>query len=121
MLTQYIGERVVSLQRRKLLETHQFHPVHVSYYCKHSHGRHLGSEIAIAEFSFVDGVRNTCHKFINPGETPIGYAFEATRHAADTNRIPLPPDSFGRRNTTAASVCATRRRQGYFSTAQVHA
>jgi hypothetical protein len=55
----------------------------------------MGCEIAPAEFCFVDGVRKTYHQFINPGDIPTGYAFEATRHAAHTHRIPLPPDSFG--------------------------
>jgi protein maelstrom len=55
----------------------------------------VGCEITLAEFSFVDGVMKTYHQFINPGEIPIGYAFEATKYAANTHRIPLPPDSFG--------------------------
>jgi hypothetical protein len=94
VMTQEIEDTVVSLQRQMLLETHPFHLVHVNYYCKHSSGRYLGCEIALAEFSFVDGVRKTYHTFINPGDIPTGYAFEARRHAANTHRIPLAPDSF---------------------------
>jgi hypothetical protein len=54
VMTQEIEETVASLQRQKLLKTHPFHLVHVNYYCKHSSGRYLGCEIALAEFSFVD-------------------------------------------------------------------
>jgi hypothetical protein len=92
-MTQEIEETVVSLQRQKLLKTHPFHLVYVNY-CKHNSGRYLGCEIALSEFSFLDSTRKTYHKFINPGDIPAGYAFEATRHAAHTRRIPLPPDSF---------------------------
>jgi protein maelstrom len=69
--------------------------VHVNYYCRHGNGRYLGCEIALAEFSFVDGIRKTYHAFINPGEIPVGYAFLATKRATQTHLIPLPPDGFG--------------------------
>jgi hypothetical protein len=77
------------------VKTHPFHLVHVNYYCKHGGGRYLGCEIALAEFSFVDGVRKTYHAFMNPGEIPVGYAFLATKHATETHLIPLLPDGFG--------------------------
>jgi hypothetical protein len=35
------------------------------------------------------------HAFINPGDIPLGYAFEATKHTRKTHRMPLPPDCFG--------------------------
>jgi hypothetical protein len=94
-MAQEIEETVRALKYRNSLKTHPFHLVHVNYYCKHGSGRYLGCEIALAEFSFVDGVRKTFHAFINPGQIPVGYAFLATKHAAETHLIPLPPDGFG--------------------------
>jgi hypothetical protein len=90
-----IQETVDALKRQNLLKTHLFHLVHVNYYCKHASGRYLGCEIALAEFSFVDGVRKTYHTFINPDKIPHGYAFTALKHTAETNHLPLPPDCYG--------------------------
>ncbi|XP_023720650.1 protein maelstrom homolog [Cryptotermes secundus] len=94
-MMQEIEETVRSLKHQKSLKTHLFHLVHVNHYCKDSSGRYLGCEIALAEFSFVDGVRKTFHSFINPGEIPVGYAYLATKRATKTHVIPLPPDAFG--------------------------
>jgi hypothetical protein len=94
-MAQEIEETVHALERRNSLKTHPFHLVHVNYYCKHGSGRYLGCEIALAEFSFVDGVRKTYHAFINPGQIPVGYASVAPKRATETHLIPLPPDSFG--------------------------
>jgi hypothetical protein len=71
-MTQEIEETVRTLERRNSLKTQPFHLVHVSYYYKHGSGRYLECEIALTEFSFVDGVRKTYNAFINPGEIPVG-------------------------------------------------
>jgi protein maelstrom len=89
-----IEETVDALKRQNLLKTHPFHLVHVNYYCKLASGRYLGCEIALAEFSFVDGVRKTYHTFINPGKIPLGYAFTALKHSGETHHF-LPPDYYG--------------------------
>jgi hypothetical protein len=87
-MTQETEETVLALKHRNSLKTHPFHLVHVS-------GRYLRCEIAIAEFSFVDGVMKTYHAFINSCEIPVGYIFLATKRATETHLIPLPPDGFG--------------------------
>ncbi|XP_033611708.1 protein maelstrom homolog [Cryptotermes secundus] len=90
-----IEETVRSLKHHNSLKTHLFHLVHVNYCCKDRSGRYLGCEIALVEFSFVDGVTNNFHAFINPGDIPLGYASQAFKHATETHPIPLPPDGFG--------------------------
>ncbi|KAJ9583312.1 hypothetical protein L9F63_022329 [Diploptera punctata] len=72
------------------LATYTFHVIHVNYYY------FLGSvlipcEVAIAEFSIMDGVRKVFHTLINPGELPLGVAFDAECHSANSHQIPLPP------------------------------
>ncbi|PNF31828.1 hypothetical protein B7P43_G09258 [Cryptotermes secundus] len=90
-----IEATVRALKHQNSLKTHPFYLVHVNYYCKDSSGRYLGCEIALAEFSFVDGVTKALHAFMNPGEIPLGYAFQAFKHATETHLLPLPPDGFG--------------------------
>jgi hypothetical protein len=94
-MTQEMDETVRALKNENSLKTHPFHLVRVNYYCKHGSGRYLGCEIALAEFSFVDGVRKTYHTFINPGEIPVGYVFLATKRTTETRIIVFPPDGFG--------------------------
>lgn len=94
-MAQEIEETVRVLKHRDSLKSHPFHMAHVNYYCKDGSGRYLGCEIALLEFSFVDGVRKAFHAFINPGEIPIGYSFLARERATETHLIPLPPDGFG--------------------------
>jgi hypothetical protein len=85
-----IERYVHNFKSRDSLKNHPFHLVHVNYYCKHSSGRYLGCEIAIAEFTLMDGSTRTFNAFINPGDIPIGYAFAATKRSARTHRMPLP-------------------------------
>jgi hypothetical protein len=87
--------QVRALKHENSLKPVPFHLGHVNYYCQHGSGRYLGCEIALTEFSFVDGVRKTYHAFINPGEIPVGYAFLPTKRATETHLIPLPPVGFG--------------------------
>jgi hypothetical protein len=94
-MAQEIEEAVRALESRDSLKSHPFQMAHVSYYCKHSSGRYLGCEIALVEFSFVDGIRKTYHAYINPGEIPIGYSFLAMERAPETHLFPLLPDGFG--------------------------
>jgi hypothetical protein len=94
-MAQETEETVRELKRRNSVKTHPFHLAHVNYYCRHGSGRYLGCEIALVEFSFVDGIRKTYHAFINPGDIPLGYAFVATKRAKKTHLIPLAPDGFG--------------------------
>jgi hypothetical protein len=95
-MDQEIEETVRELKRRNSLKTHPFHLAHVNYYCKYGSGRYLECEIALVEFSFVEGIRKTFHTLIYPGDFPLGYASEATEHARKTHCMPLPTDGFGR-------------------------
>jgi hypothetical protein len=83
------------LNHQNSFKTHPFHLVHINYSCEHRSGRYLGPEITLVEFSFVDGIRKPFHAYINHGNIPLAYAFQATKRARKTYRIPLPPDGFG--------------------------
>jgi hypothetical protein len=54
-----------------------------------------GCELAIAEFTLMDGIIRTFNAFINPGDILIGYSYAATKRSAKTHRRPFPPDGFG--------------------------
>jgi hypothetical protein len=43
----------------------------------------------------VDGIRKTFHAYINHGNIPLAYAFQAAKRARKTYIITLPPDGFG--------------------------
>jgi hypothetical protein len=92
-LTQEVERTVRSLDRRTSLKTYRFHIVHMNYYCQMTNGAYSPCEIALAEFSLVDGITKTYHTLINPGHIPFGYTFDAHIHTAETHRIPLPPEN----------------------------
>jgi protein maelstrom len=92
--TQEIEETVRMIKQQNSLKTRLFHLVHVNYYCKLRSGRYLGGEIALAEFSFVDGIRKTYHAFINPGKIPAGFPFLENETATKIHLTPMPLDGF---------------------------
>lgn len=49
----------------------------------------------MAKFSIADGVFETMHKLINPGQLPPGFRDEAMHHAKKTHKLPLPPNIEG--------------------------
>lgn len=83
------------LESRATLTTYPFHVVHVNYFCELRNGTYSACEIAVAKFTFADGVKKTYHALIDPGAIPVGYTFLAELHSADTHNIPLPPNDFG--------------------------
>lgn len=94
-MTQELERTVRSLDRQSSLRTYRFHTAHANYFCKIANGTYMPCEIALAEFSLVDGITRTYHTLINPGAVPLGYSFYADVHAAETHRLPLPPSNFG--------------------------
>jgi hypothetical protein len=58
----------------------------------------LPAEISFAKFSLKEGITDTLHLEINPGELPIGSAYIAQNIADSTHRYPLPPECFGESN-----------------------
>lgn len=45
----------------------------------------------MSKFSLKEGVFDTLHMMVNPGELPLGSAGPALAHAKKTHRLPLPP------------------------------
>lgn len=86
---------VLLVDTRSSLVTSPFHIAHVNYFCEFADGTYNACEIAVAEFTFADGVRKTYHTLIDPGAIPVGYNFEAEQRSATTHNIPLPPRDFG--------------------------
>jgi hypothetical protein len=68
------------------LPTYTFYLIHVNYYCHQENGTYTPCELALAEFSFVDGVRRVYHTLMNPGEGItagflFGFAVHCPKHA----------------------------------------
>ncbi|PNF15261.1 hypothetical protein B7P43_G01039 [Cryptotermes secundus] len=94
-MTQEIEGTVRSLDISTSLPTYPFHLIHVNYYCRQENGMYTPCEVALSEFTLMDGVRKVYHTLINPGNIPLGYKYEAERQSAETHQIPVPPEEFG--------------------------
>ena len=55
------------------------------------------AEIALSKYSLKEGIMDTVHVEINPGELPIGSAYKAQSLADSTHKYPIPP-TFGESN-----------------------
>ncbi|XP_065209163.1 protein maelstrom homolog [Planococcus citri] len=71
------------------LKEHPFYLIHVNYFCKTDHDEYLPAEIAISEFSLLNGVHKYFHRFLSPGTIPTGYACEVKEHSDKYHRIPF--------------------------------
>lgn len=80
------------------LRTHLFYIGHVNYYCKTEEGSFIPAELALSEFNLEDGIRNTYHVLIDPGEIPTGYGFEAKKVSDEIHGIPQPPYDEGEKD-----------------------
>lgn len=59
------------------------------------------AELALAKFSLKKGISEVFHIRINPGELPLGSAFEASKYSKDYHNYPLPPDCEGEKDYMA--------------------
>lgn len=88
----------VAVLDKKGLQTKIFYFMHVNYYCRVEEKQFIPCELAICQFNFALGAFNFYHTLINPGELPLGYAFEAKKRSDETHQIPLPPPSSAETN-----------------------
>ncbi|XP_047115467.1 protein maelstrom homolog [Schistocerca piceifrons] len=88
----------VAVLDKKGLQTKIFYFMHVNYYCRVEEKQFIPCELAICQFNFALGAFNFYHTLINPGELPLGYAFEAKKRSDETHQIPLPPPSSAEKN-----------------------
>lgn len=56
------------------LKEHAFYLIHVNYFCKTDHDEYLPAEIAISEFSLLNGVHKFFHRFLSPGRCFLIFA-----------------------------------------------
>lgn len=49
------------------LKVHNFYLIHVNYFCKTDHNEYFPAELAISEFSLLNGVQKVFHRFLHPG------------------------------------------------------
>lgn len=49
------------------------------------------AEIAMSKFSLAEGVYDSFHTFVNPGELPLGTAADALSYSEQTHKRDLPP------------------------------
>ncbi|RVE42830.1 hypothetical protein evm_012505 [Chilo suppressalis] len=52
-----------------------FYLMDVNFYCK-AGGEYLIAESTVLRFNLIDGIKDQYHEIINPGQIPVGYAFE---------------------------------------------
>nr|CAD7462865.1 unnamed protein product [Timema tahoe] len=77
-------------QEHSDLATHPFYFMHANIYGLSDENIYLPCELALAEFTLLNGVQNTYHTLVDPGALPVGMAGIATRTSADTHKIPYP-------------------------------
>lgn len=65
------------------------------------------AELAIAKYSLKRGIFEDFHIRINPGELPLGAAYEAKRYAELYHRMPVPPTANGEEdfNVVIDAIC----------------
>ncbi len=87
-------EKRLCEMRREIADvprTNTFHLIHANSLCKTSDGDVLPCEVAVVEFSVVDGVSRVFHAFVAPKQIPLGYAYEIRLKAERSHG--LEPDS----------------------------
>lgn len=57
--------------------------------CKTLNDEYLPLEVAVIEYSMNDGITKEFQQFINAGEIPVGYRYEAQLHSNSTHKIPV--------------------------------
>ncbi|RZF32214.1 hypothetical protein LSTR_LSTR011486 [Laodelphax striatellus] len=65
------------------------HFFHIINFCKTDKGNFYQANIALAEFTFSDGIIRVVHIFIESGKLETGYRSTAMEHCNDTHRMPL--------------------------------
>ncbi|XP_048588733.1 protein maelstrom homolog [Nematostella vectensis] len=53
------------------------------------HDDELPVEVGVAEFTLNGGITRTLHRFIRPGEIPLGFRYEAMSNSEKSHKIPV--------------------------------
>jgi piRNA pathway germ-plasm component len=89
-----IEEYLQSVLHNEGLDSAKFYFFSVDYYCIYM-DQIFPAELALSTFSIRDGVQDTIHFMINPGELPRGLAASAQLYAKENHRRELPPEIEG--------------------------
>lgn len=81
-----IEEILLTAMHENKLEKCHFFFISVSYFLKRTAGSVWPCELAMTEFCIQDGVVDSMHMMIDPGEFPKGYASEIILLSNDTHR-----------------------------------
>ncbi|XP_075233657.1 germ-plasm component protein maelstrom [Lycorma delicatula] len=92
IMDEIIRDTIRHLDKNTTLRTKVFHVIHINYYCETDTRHFIPAEIAIAKFNLEDGIIDTLHRYVSPGNLPLGYRFIATEHINNTHKTPIDWD-----------------------------
>ncbi|XP_055309099.1 protein maelstrom 2-like [Sitodiplosis mosellana] len=99
---QYMERKIKNIVENAFLEndikSRPFVFIMANYFYKTHAGKYTPAEIAIAKWSFEDGILNCHQMFVDPGTVTIGYAFEAKDRSEKVHRLPPPPNALGEKD-----------------------
>jgi len=88
VMVKTVRNTINCLNWESTLRTFRYFLCHANYYYKTDTGNYAIAELGFAEFSLEQGVINTLHFFVDPGEFPLGYRYAAIEWSRKTHGIP---------------------------------
>ncbi|XP_057301629.1 protein maelstrom homolog [Hydractinia symbiolongicarpus] len=61
----------------------------VSFVCLLEEPQYQPIEVSVVQFSLLHGIKKSWHKFINPGQIPLGYRYKAQQFSEENHKIPV--------------------------------
>ncbi|XP_055541232.1 protein maelstrom homolog [Wyeomyia smithii] len=93
-----VSELIQTAAGNNALDKMEVFLISFNYFCKTTAEIYIPAEMAIIRYSLEQGVIDKLHMFINPGNIPLGLAYEANILSEETHRLPTPPDAMGETN-----------------------
>lgn len=90
-----VAEVIQTAVGNNALDKLEVYLISFNYFCKTSSEVFIPAELAIIRYSLEQGVIDKLHTFINPGNIPLGLAYEANILSEETHRLPIPPEAMG--------------------------
>lgn len=76
-----------------------YHFIAANYFCKTlTENVYVPAELALVRYSLADGCTRKFHTFVDPGQLPAGYAYDAVERCQTKHGIKPPPSATGERS-----------------------
>lgn len=69
-----------------------------NYFCKTTTDVYVPAEMAVLKYNLEMGVLDRMHEFVDPGNLPLGLAYEANLFSEETHQLPIPPNAMGEKD-----------------------